>query len=121
MPDTTNAVRTTISLPADLKARMDAVQARVNWSAVAADAFREKVLDHESRREVGAMSDVVERLRASREKGLAEEQQVGHAAGRASAEQCADWIELERLASYQWEQNDYGYEIGVYFNGMNGD
>jgi hypothetical protein len=35
--------RTTITVPAELKARMNAVDEKVNWSAVASQAFEQKL------------------------------------------------------------------------------
>lgn len=35
--------RTTISIPDDLKKRMDRVKGPINWSAIAAEAFAKKV------------------------------------------------------------------------------
>lgn len=37
------SVRTTISIPGDLKAAMDAVEHPVNWSAIAAEAFKREI------------------------------------------------------------------------------
>ena len=37
------AVRTMISIPADLRQRMEDLEERVNWSAVAAQAFKVRV------------------------------------------------------------------------------
>ena len=37
--------RTTISVPSELKARMDAVDESVNWSAVACQAFELKLAE----------------------------------------------------------------------------
>jgi hypothetical protein len=40
--------RTSISIRRSLKARMNAVTAQVNWSAVAADAFERKIQEVEA-------------------------------------------------------------------------
>jgi post-segregation antitoxin (ccd killing protein) len=42
--------RTTISVPRDLKDRMDAVGVAVNWSAVACRAFERRVAEIEKRK-----------------------------------------------------------------------
>ncbi len=58
-----NVLRTTICIPRETRARMDAVQQRVNWSAVASRAI-EAVLDKIEKgvyREV-TLDDVVTRL-----------------------------------------------------------
>ena len=44
--------RTTISLPDELKARMDSISERVNWSEVAADAFKARLTEIENTRDV---------------------------------------------------------------------
>jgi len=41
--------RTNISIPADLKRRMDKVSEGVNWSALACRAFEDKVAEMETR------------------------------------------------------------------------
>jgi hypothetical protein len=51
--------RTTITVPQDLKERMDAVQVDVNWSAVAARAFEEKLVEIASKKEKREMSDFI--------------------------------------------------------------
>ncbi len=60
-------VRTTISVPPDLKARMDAHSEGVNWSAIACRAFETKLAEIITTNEQDAnMQDVIERLRASK-------------------------------------------------------
>ncbi len=58
--------RMTISLPDELKARMDAVQVPVNWSGVAARSFEGQLEQLSEVQRSGSLADVVERLRASR-------------------------------------------------------
>ncbi len=48
MDEQQGATRTNISLPRELKARMDQVKEPVNWSAVAGKAFEAKLLELES-------------------------------------------------------------------------
>ena len=108
-----NIVRTSISVPRELKRRMDKVKEDVNWSALACQAFQEKLAEIAARKEVKAMADVVERLRASKRKSDNEEYQAGHKEGREWAEGHAEAAELERLKAlrdqyereptYNWE------------------
>jgi hypothetical protein len=51
--------RTTITIPQDLKERMDALEVEVNWSAVAARAFEEKLAEIGSNKERQVMSDFI--------------------------------------------------------------
>ena len=60
--------RTTISIPRDLKEEMDALGDQVNWSAVAAAAFRAKVFEVQNRRrESMSKEDVIKRMRTADE------------------------------------------------------
>jgi hypothetical protein len=87
-----------ISIPRDLKARMDAVKQSVNWSQTAAHAFEAKLLEIESRKEVGKMDDVIKRLKAAAELEQNEELQAGVAAGQEWAKTTATPKQLERLS-----------------------
>ncbi|MCK4414316.1 MAG: hypothetical protein KAY32_12290 [Candidatus Eisenbacteria sp.] len=91
--------RTSISLPQDLKERMDGVAEPVNWSALACQAFQDKLAEIAGRKERMEMDDVVERLRASRQKSDSEQSGEGYAAGQVWARKQAEAVELERLDS----------------------
>jgi hypothetical protein len=95
-----NITRTTISVPKDLKEQMEAENDRVNWSAVAVQAFRQKLLEIEYRRK-NRMSkkDVVNRLKAAQEADT-EDYDDGKAAGREFAEKQATLKELNGIAKY---------------------
>jgi hypothetical protein len=90
-------VRTTISVPRDLKARMDKVEASVNWSGVACSAFQAKLLELKSKKEVKSMDDVVARLKAAAELEEKEEYQAGHEAGKRWAKEEATPKQLRRI------------------------
>jgi hypothetical protein len=90
-------VKTSISVPVDLKARMDAVGESVSWSAVACAAFEQRLAEIIKRKGVRDMLDVVARLRASKRQGEDSRYQEGHEAGRAWAEEKAEARELELL------------------------
>src|SRR5262245_15860587 len=90
-------IRTNISVPRKLKARMDAAAERVNWSAVAAEAFEAKLLELESRKGVRGMDEVIARLKAAAEFEKNEAVQAGLDAGRGWAMRQATPKELKRL------------------------
>jgi hypothetical protein len=89
-------IRTNISLPRELKARMDRVQG-VNWSAVASEAFERKLLELASKREVKGMNDVIARLKAAAELEANEDYQDGHQRGEKWATEKATPRQLRRL------------------------
>ena len=85
----TNAYRMTITVPQDVKEQMDQVNENVNWSAVAAEAFRRKVVEVRTRRtKTMTKANLIERLRAA---GRADPYgfEAGHAHGRKWAEEKA--------------------------------
>src|SRR5260370_8114024 len=77
--------RTTITIPSDLKARMDAIGEEVNWSAVASRAFEARLAEIISKRGAKKMEDVVTRLRASKNKAQDEAKTRGIEAGEERA------------------------------------
>ena len=52
-------VNVTLSIPEELKKRMDAIQ-EINWSAVAREAFNEKIKDMEFIKKFKAKSKITE-------------------------------------------------------------
>lgn len=92
--------RTTISLPSELKQRMDRVGEPVNWSAVAAAAFEEKLASITAKKQRKNRMDVIERLRASRRKSDVIEFQDGEQVGRRWAIDEAEAVELENLSAF---------------------
>jgi hypothetical protein len=97
------STRTTISVPADLKARMDKVMEPVNWSALACRAFEDWLGQIAAKKETKSMSDVVERLRASMRSKESQAYKNGLKAGKHWAEQEAEVGELARLE--QWKDS----------------
>jgi hypothetical protein len=93
--------RVTISVPAALRERMEAVKGRVNWSAVAARAFEGKLLELELAAKRGHMNkaDILKRMQAAQEADT-EDYEDGKAAGRAWAAESATPKELKRLAAH---------------------
>ncbi|MHB9005273.1 MAG: hypothetical protein ACYC6C_14710 [Coriobacteriia bacterium] len=97
MSKRTVCARTAVSLPPDLKRRMDKVTEPVNWSAIAALAFEAKLGEIASRKERKTMDDVVERLRASKRESGSALYKEGHELGSAWAKDYAEANELKNL------------------------
>jgi hypothetical protein len=106
----TGAFRTTITVPADLKRRMDAAGQDVNWSAVAARAFEAKLAEIAGKKVSKMMNDVIQRLRASKQRAEDSRYRDGEAAGRQWAKNKAEATELKKLErfreslSHQWDE-----------------
>jgi hypothetical protein len=119
---TGNIFRTTVSVPLDLKERMDTVAGQVNWSQVAVRAFEEKLAALAAAKKEKTMADAIQRLRASKLRDEDAEYQTGENAGREWAENMAEARELRRLeklldgpaASDDWTWDDDSWdECGV--------
>jgi hypothetical protein len=93
------SVRVTISIPAGLKARMEAIEEPTNWSAVAAKAFEDEVSQINAKRGFKTMEDAIARLKASKRKSRDADEHIGGFAGRQWAMERAEVDELERLAA----------------------
>ena len=104
--------RTTITLPAELKAQMESVDEDVNWSAVASQAFKQKLAEIIQRKGVRDMKDVIARLKASKAELQTERYNLGFSAGQIWAKESADVAELERLESFR---NDFQYGWNDWF------
>src|SRR6187397_3093296 len=90
-------VRTTISVPAPLKARMERVAA--NWSAVASEAFEQYLKRHGLREVAMSEDEAIQRLRKLKEQGPGGADGPA-AVGRRWAMADAHPDELERLRRY---------------------
>ena len=115
--------KTTIYVPDDLRERMNA-HPDENWSAVAQRAFDGHLDQLTSRMRVRNMTDLVERLRASKNAHLESEQVVGKEAGRTWATNSAEYQELARLVAVPfdaWNDNDLSYNVGKGITGANDD
>ena len=93
-------ITTSISVPPDLKRRMDQVREPINWSAVACEAFNEKLAEIAKKKEIEGMNDVVERLRASKREAENSEYTSGHETGETWAKKEATARHLQRLAKW---------------------
>lgn len=90
-------MRMNISVPDELKKRMDAVKEEVNWSALACRAFVEKLGEIAESKERKTMKDVIDRLRASKGRESKGVSAVGREAGKKWAMNAASAFELGRL------------------------
>jgi hypothetical protein len=112
--------RTTITVPSNIKARMDAIGASENWSAIASKAFEHRLLELESTRMTDTIDEVAQRLKASLELEEKEDYQAGLAAGTKWASRHAKAIHLKRLAQ---AIDESGFSVkeqaGVCLNGSN--
>ena len=89
-----------IYVPEEMKVRMDAVEDRANWSAIAQRAFGFELARLEAVKEIKTMYDVIDRLRASKA-SLAEDQlRDGRAAGANWAKNEAEYNELRNIANF---------------------
>lgn len=89
--------RISVSIPEDLKERMDTVTEPVNWSQVAAQAFEVKLAEIAAKKVERTMDDVAQRLRVSKLEGGSKLVKAGREGGRKWAEDKAEWRELEKL------------------------
>lgn len=97
------AARTTITVPNELKERMNAVEEAVNWSALACKAFEEKLVEIAKKKGVMDRADVVARLRASKRQTKSHLFDSGFAAGEKWAKTEADAWELKNLDKFHSE------------------
>jgi hypothetical protein len=107
MAKKTGPFRTTISVPADLKKRMDAATEQINWSAVACRAFEQRLAEIAASKEKKTMNDVIQRLRASLGRADDQTYKAGEKAGRIWAKGRAEVEELRNLERYR---NRCGHE-----------
>lgn len=87
-----------ISLPDDLRERMDGVSG-VTWSQVAAKAFELEVNSRTMGKDDDAMTAAIERLKASRQKAEQEDRASGLEHGKRWAMKRANWRELCAVAN----------------------
>src|SRR5690349_21581725 len=84
----------------DLKARMDDAGEAVNWSAVAQRAFREAIATHHIRKGGSGTDQVVERLRASKERYEDRQLAYGKRVGAKWAKTEAEYYEIIAVAEF---------------------
>jgi len=116
-----NTVRTTISVPTDVKEQMDKVEG-VNWSAVATRAFEAKLLEVQSEMNVKTTEEAIARLKAADEAEKNEMHQQGKKAGRRWAMQESTPKQLRKLADYEFhspDENDWSDVVASWANQHN--
>src|SRR5205085_633707 len=72
----------------------------VNWSAVAQRAFREAISTHSVRKDHSDMENVIERLRASKERFEDRQLEAGKEVGRKWATSEAEYHELKAVGDF---------------------
>jgi hypothetical protein len=90
-------VRTTISLPADLRSRMKACGEDVNWSAVAARAFAAELARIKTQKDDVGLEDVIARLRTTKHQSRSELFHQGRLQGEKWATRQATAAQLRSL------------------------
>jgi hypothetical protein len=101
VPKMSKHARTTITVPADLKARMEAIDQEVNWSALACQAFEERLAEIVKTKGNATMEEAIARLRASKRRLESRQYQDGRGAGDRWAKDSAEAEELTRLAGWR--------------------
>jgi hypothetical protein len=108
-------MKKTIYVPDDLEKRMKKAEKAgrdLNWSAIACTAFAEKLNALERGQKGATMSNVIERLRLSKQKSDSEAMAAGRAAGRSWAESKAEAEELQLLENAQTRDGSWEFGIG---------
>lgn len=116
-------IRVNISVPKDLKSRMEQIGDGVNWSAVATEAFRRKVLEMESKPTTDDTNALAARYDAAEEMEGQEQYQEGRRAGEQWVREGNAQTVLRAMRRLEKvDENpaeDVEYMLGVYGNGMN--
>src|SRR5262249_1746271 len=113
------ATRTNISLPRDLKARMDAVKEAVNWSAIAAHAFEQKLAELNARKKGAKMEDVIARMKAAEEEDSNQAFRAGNEAGEVWARERERPKQRRRRQELEGTQEGVAGTVAIWNNGMN--
>ena len=101
-------VRTTISLPAELRRRIKASDADVNWSAVAARAFEAELARINTQKNSVSLDDVVARLRTTGNPSRSELFESGRLQGEIWAQRQAAANQLRSLHAKRREAKAKG-------------
>ena len=89
--------RITVYVPDDLKARMDGAGDNLNWSAITQHAIRKAIATQTLSRNPTDMTNVLERLRASKQRGEEGSAASGRRCGAEWARRFAEYKELRRV------------------------
>lgn len=107
-----NFARLTVSITKALKQRMDRFEGKVNWSAVARQAFEQELMTMEKAQEIKLDPKVVSRLRQSKNENEASDRNRGYRAGKDWAEDEAEYVDLHRLAEAATAARDIDRVLG---------
>lgn len=110
------ATRVTVTVPDELRGEMRRLNARVNWSRVATQAFEVKVGEYARKQKELQYADVVDRLRRSKFGKETYVGFIGKNGGYEWARGAAEAHHLERLAE---ARNNLGYGWVKYFDSEN--
>jgi len=113
-------VRLSISVSDELKAEMDQIETRVNWSAVAQSAFTREIA---LQKPIGVddMDQVVERLRISKETTIDKQISLGRNYGAEWAQKRAQYTDLRSLAEIAVDdlsEDDSRWNLRVFTDAM---
>ena len=91
--------KVTITVPPDVKARMEAAKGSANWSAIASRAISEHLDLMDKTEELHDVSiEAIDRLKRSKQRTEANNVEFAQHAGKRWAETRAEWDELVRVA-----------------------
>jgi len=105
-------MRMNISIPANLKQCMDAINEPTNWSAIASDAFRIHLHKLAKTKTKLNMTEIIDRLKASQKITDNEGLTAGERAGRDWAARKAEAIHLRRLKEARHPVEDWYFGVG---------
>jgi hypothetical protein len=93
-----DSVKLTLSIPKELRERMNPFNEAVNWSELVRELIERKVTMLEQAKTKSKLSvEAIARLRASEEREADQDKAVGHEQGRLWAEEDAEVSDLRRL------------------------
>ncbi|OJW25105.1 MAG: hypothetical protein BGO49_11550 [Planctomycetales bacterium 71-10] len=108
--------RMTISVPNELKARVEAAGESVSWSAVACAAFEAKLGQMIEDKGARDMQDVVTRLRATKAAAEGEDYRImGRVSGAAWARDRATAGQLGILEKFREQNREHGISLAEWF------
>ena len=92
--------RISVYVSDELKQRMDALGERTNWSSIAKQAFEAEINRIASRKDVNAMTDAIERLKASKQEVTNRAMKSGENLGAEWVKSHAQYDELKRFDAF---------------------
>jgi hypothetical protein len=108
------SIRVHVTIPADLKKRMDKANDLVNWSKVAREAFEQRLAEIVKQKGRASMSEAIARLRASKAEHGSQLYRDGQDAGERWAKSRADFDELTLLSDLREQAQPRGEWEGCF-------